>query len=82
MRVCQPSPVALQASTISASSRLVVPNRSDATPRPSTAAAIAVAVRSNASAMRTASAGLIAATGHAFMETGNSDAIIAYKLRK
>jgi len=25
---------------------------------------------------------LIAATGHAFMETGNSDAIIAYKLRK
>ena len=25
---------------------------------------------------------LIAATGHAFMETGNSDALIAYKLRK
>jgi quinoprotein glucose dehydrogenase len=25
---------------------------------------------------------LVAATGHAFMETGNSDAVIAYKLRK
>lgn len=25
---------------------------------------------------------LISATGHAFMETGNSDAFIAYKLRK